>query len=221
MSSLTHPVRSRLVDTAADGSPVSNGDSWVARLKGDADVRDAALEELRDILVRGLTKSMGSRFGGGYQAEDVVQDALIKILERLDQFAERSQFITWAMTVATRTGISAMRRKHYQDISIESFRGDDDSVFEIAIEHDDSSGDAIDRAIMVAKLQSLINETLTKRQRFAIRASLDGMPVEVIAEKTGSNRNSVYKLVHDARVKLRSGLENAGIAAADFAATFA
>lgn len=218
MSSSTHPTQpdedpTRRLPNVAD-------DPWIVRLKGEADVRDAAMMELREVLVRGLTKSMGSRYGGGYQAEDVVQDALMKILDCLDQFAGRSQFITWAMTVATRIGISEMRRKHYQDVSLESFQGEDSSKIEIAFQDGDASGEAIDRGEMIGKLQTLIKETLTQKQRFAIRASLEGLPVEVIAEKTGSNRNSVYKLVHDARMKLRTGLEQAGIAADDFGATF-
>jgi RNA polymerase sigma-70 factor (ECF subfamily) len=46
------------------------------------------------------------------------------------------------------------------------------------------------------------------------------MPVEVFAEKSGSNRNAVYKLVHDARVKLRSGFEDAGFLAEDVNSVF-
>lgn len=196
-------------------------DPWVQRLKGEPDVRDAALAELRDILLRGLTQSMKVRYGGGYQAEDVVQDALVKILGSLDQFAGRSKFTTWAMTVATRIGIGEMRRKHYQDVSIEAFQADDSLKVEIAVDETSSPSDNVDRLAVIDKLQELINETLTDRQRFAIRASLEGLPVEVIAEKSGSNRNSVYKLVHDARTKLRVGLERAGIDAEELATTFA
>ena len=196
-------------------------DPWVIRLRGEPDVRDRAIEELRDILIRGLTKSMSSRYGGGLQADDVVQEALIKILDSLDQFAGRSRFTTWAMTVATRIGIGEMRRKHYQDVSMEAFQGQDATKIEIAVDEGSSPEDQMARMTMVEKLQQLIDSTLTEKQRFAIRATLEGLPVEVIAEKTGSNRNSVYKLVHDARAKLRSALEDAGINADDLATTFA
>ncbi|MEM6471017.1 MAG: RNA polymerase sigma factor [Planctomycetota bacterium] len=194
-------------------------DPWVMRLRGKPEQRDAALDELREILLRGLTKSMSVRYGGGYSAEDVVQDALVKIMNSLHQFAGRSRFTTWAMTVATRIGISEMRRKHYQDVSIESFASEGSS-FEIAGEETEASA-GIDRRWMMEKLQSLIDGILSEKQRIAIRASLDGIPIEVIAEKTGSNRNSIYKLVHDARVKLRTGLESAGISADELSAAFA
>lgn len=196
-------------------------DPWVIRLRGTPEIRDAAISELRDFLVRGLSGPMASRYGGGLQAEDVVQEALIKILDSLDQFAGRSRFTTWAMTVATRIGISEMRRKHYQDVSMDAFQDEDATKIEIAIEDGVSAEDKMDRLSMVETLQGLIDSTLTEKQRFAIRGSLEGMPVEVIAEKSGSNRNNVYKLVHDARTKLRAALESAGIAADDLAATFA
>ena len=195
-------------------------DPWVIRLKGDPEERDAALAELREFLLRGLSKSMSSRYGGGYPPEDVVQDALVKIMDSLDQFAGRSRFTTWAMTVATRIGISQMRRKHYQDVSIESFNNEE-SRFEVAAVDDVTVSTELDRESMVGKLQQLIDETLSEKQRFAIRATLAGLPVEVIAEKSGSNRNSVYKLVHDARAKLRTGLESAGISVDVLATVFA
>jgi len=195
-------------------------DPWVIRLNGEPDVRDAALSELREILLRGLSKSMSSRYGGALSPEDVVQDSLVKILQSLDQFAGRSRFTTWAMTVATRIGISAMRRKHFQDVSINSL-ATDGSSFEIATDGDVTASTEFDRQSMVVNLQGLIDTTLSEKQRFAIRATLAGMPVEVIAEKSGNNRNSVYKLVHDARVKLKSGLEAAGISVDELAANFA
>ena len=194
-------------------------DAWVARLRGEPKVRDAALVELRDYLVRGLSRPMAVRYGGGLQPEDVVQEALIKILDNLDQFAGRSRFTTWAMTIATRIGISEMRRKHYRDVSIEQFRNEDNARIEIAVDDSTSAEDRIDRDSIVRKLQTLINETLTDKQRFAIRSTLEGLPVEVIAEKSGANRNSVYKLVHDARVKLKHALEAEGIDASQVAST--
>jgi RNA polymerase sigma-70 factor (ECF subfamily) len=205
---------SRTIDTGVT-------DPWVERLRGEPDIRDAAITELRDILLRGLSASMAKRYGGCLQAEDVVQDALIKILDSLDQFAGRSRFTTWAMTVATRIGISEMRRKRYQDVSIESFTSEDATKIEIAVDDGISAESNLDRGSLIETLQGLIDNVLSEKQRFAIRASLEGLPVEVIAEKTGSNRNSVYKLVHDARVKLRSGLEAAGIDSDQFATTFA
>ena len=95
-------------------------DPWVARLQADEEVRDQAIRDLRELLLRGLQRSLANRFGTGFQVEDVVQQALVKILNSLDRFEGRSQFTTWAMAIATRVGISEFRRKHYKDVSLDA-----------------------------------------------------------------------------------------------------
>ena len=80
-------------------------DDWVERLKSDGDTRNEALEELRDILLRGLSAASRNRYDSKLQVEDVVQDALIKILEKVDTFEGRSKFTTWALTIAIRLSL--------------------------------------------------------------------------------------------------------------------
>jgi RNA polymerase sigma-70 factor (ECF subfamily) len=47
------------------------------------------------------------------------------------------------------------------------------------------------------------------------------MPQDAIARQLGSSRNALYKLTHDARKRLRRGLESAGYEAGDIDAAFA
>ncbi|MEW4489245.1 sigma-70 family RNA polymerase sigma factor [Thalassoglobus sp. JC818] len=196
-------------------------DEWVTRLRGDSDVRDAAIEELRGIILRGLSRSLNHRYGGCLQAEDVVQDALLKILDSLDRFEGRSRFTTWAMTVATRVGISELRRKHCQDVSLDSLKPEESMKIEVEDEEEASPEQRMDRKFLTQKLKNLISSELSDKQKIAVRALLEGMPVEEIASRTGSNRNAVYKLIHDARLKLRDGFEQAGIVADDVTTIFA
>jgi RNA polymerase sigma factor (sigma-70 family) len=192
-----------------------NQDEWVTRLTAEQPDRDAAIAELRRLLVRGLTKSLSTRYGSGLQAEDVVQDALLKILESLNQFEGRSQFTTWAMTIATRVGISELRRKHYRDVSLDSMTSGENLRLEIAVADDVSPADSNDRRVLFQKLQELIDNDLTPKQREATQGLLDGLPVEEVARRTGSNRNAVYKLIHDARMRLRNGFDRDGISIDD------
>jgi len=196
-------------------------ENWIERLSGEESVRDVAIEELRAILLRGLSHSMSNRYRGVVQAEDVVQDALLKILSSLQQFAGRSKFGTWAMAIATRVGISAMRRKYCPDISLDGISAGDSLRIEIAVDDEQSAEQHLDQRIILEKLSELIDTRLSDRQRLAVRGLLEGLPVEEVARRTMSNRNAVYKLVHDARIKLREGLGSAGIAADDVIAIFA
>ena len=78
-----------------------------------------------------------------------------------------------------------------------------------------NDSDDIEKSAMLLKLKELIDTTSTSKQRDAVHALLNDIPVEVYAEQTGSNRNAVYKLTHDARLKLREGFAEAGFDAID------
>lgn len=190
-------------------------DDFLARLTGSLEQKEEAIRDLRDILLRGLSKSLNNRYGQPFSAEDIVQDALMKILSSLDQFEGRCKFTTWAMTIATRIGISSLRRKYHQDVSLEAFDGRDQYRIEIAIEPSLSRSVLNERHDIVQKLQQLIDTELTDKQRMAMRAFLAGFSTDGIADQVGTNRNAVYKLIHDARVKLKDGFERAGITADD------
>ena len=196
-------------------------DDWVTRLQGEPAEREKAIGELRSLLVRGLSKSLSNRYGTGLQADDVVQDALLKILASLDSFEGRSRFTTWAMTIATRVGISELRRKHYKNVSLDSMTVGDNLTFEFASSDDETADKDIDRRNLLSKLRTLINSKLTEKQRLAVQGILDGLPVEEVARRSGSNRNAVYKLVHDARSRLREGFIESGISAEDINAIIA
>ena len=196
-----------------------NQDPWVHRLKADDITREEAIQELTDILIRGVTATCRNRYGNKVSAEDVVQDALLKILDKIDAFEGRSKFTTWAMTIAVRVAINEMRRKHFRDISMNDLLSDS-MQFEISANPDPSFGQEEEKIGVLTKLRELIESRLTEKQKDAVHSLLNGMPVEVFAEKTGSNRNAVYKLIHDARVKLRQGFEQAGYQAEDIKALF-
>ncbi len=188
-------------------------DCWPRRLRGEFGDREQAIEELRGYLLRGLARTLRSRYGGMVVVEDVVQLALIKILESLNAFEGRSRFETWAMSIATRIGISELRKRHYRDVSIDlSIEGERGRWTVVDnLTNDWTNGD--DRQRLFRRLQQLIDEVLSEKQRAAIRGSLEGLPVEEIATRLHSNRNAIYKLVHDARLKLRQSLEADGFTA--------
>jgi RNA polymerase sigma-70 factor (ECF subfamily) len=55
----------------------------------------------------------------------------------------------------------------------------------------------------MAEFRRFIDEELTERQRTALLAALGGMPLEAVADRMGTNRNALYKLLHDARKRLK------------------
>lgn len=70
-------------------------------------------------------------------------------------------------------------------------------------------------------MYGLIHNNLTEKQRSALLAELKEMPQDEIAKHLGSNRNAIYKLTHDARKRLKKGLETVGYKMADIQKIFA
>lgn len=189
-----------------------NDDEWTRDLASqDASLRNDALSDLCDMLLRGLSTSL-SKHGRVDDAflEDTVQEASMKILEKLGQFEGRSRFRTWAVTIAVRTAVSQMRKRDWQNVSLESVTASAEFDPQIAVDSSETVDQASSQWEMLSKLKELIDRELTDRQWTALTADLGGMPLPRIAEELGTNTNSLYKLLHDARKKLRYGLEAAG-----------
>jgi RNA polymerase sigma-70 factor, ECF subfamily len=198
-------------------------EAWVCDLASqDAALRDDAIGDLRDMLCRGLSKSL-SKQGRVDDAflEDIAQEACIKVLEKLGTFAGRSKFRTWAVTIAVRTAVSKMRKRDWQNVSLESVTAGANFDPQIAVDMSETIDQLTSRSMLLSKLKELIDSELTERQWTALTAELGGMPLPQLAEKLGTNTNSLYKLLHDARKKLRRGIEASGFTIDDVRAAWA
>lgn len=149
----------------------------------------------------------------------IAQQALLKILDSLETFRCQSRFTTWATSIAVRIGISQLRRHYYRDISLDATSESDENRIHVTDSSSRVSDDSEGRHQIFSLLQQLIDDTLSDKQRLAIRGTLQGLPIEEIARRLNSNRNAVYKLVHDARLRIREGFESNGVTAEEIRAT--
>lgn len=190
---------------------------WLEALRGPG--RDQALTDLQAILMRGLRYGLADYGGVGEAAlEDFVQDSMLKILASLDSFRGESRFTTWAQKIAIRVALTELRRHRWRDVSLDTVAGSPDSDFVPKTLADQSAGpeQLAMRTTLVETLRHLIAECLTDKQRLATTAVyLRGMPLEEVARRMGTNRNALYKLLHDARTRLRQGMIDEGLTAED------
>lgn len=208
--------------TGVEAGDRRSDEAWVADLAGDGEARERAVGELRVVLLGGLRRAL--RNGRGLEdaaLEDVVQESVMRILAKLDTYAGRSRFTTWAMSVAVHRAMSELRHRRWKDVSLD--RAADDSDFQPERAVDDGLGPdaAAEQKAVLEAMRTIIDRDLTDRQRQALLASIGGMPLEEIARKMNSNRNALYKLTFDARKKLKDGLEQSGFAADDVRSIFA
>jgi RNA polymerase sigma-70 factor (ECF subfamily) len=122
------------------------------------------------------------------------------------------------MKIAVREGLSELRRAKYKDISLSDLVINDDESGREEINQksftDDQPGPdrATHERMILQRVQKMIDEELTDKQKTAMNAlMMHGIPIEVVAEQMGTNRNALYKLVHDARLKMKERLMAEGI----------
>ncbi|NIO40083.1 MAG: sigma-70 family RNA polymerase sigma factor, partial [Burkholderiales bacterium] len=130
----------------------------------------------------------------------------------------------WAQKIAVRVALTELRRKRWHDTSLdEMMTGDLGSEIVPRFMADPTAGpekQAMQMALL-KQLELVIAEELTERQRRALIAVyLHGMPLEETARRMGTNRNALYKLLHDARRRLKDRMLARGISAQEMIAFF-
>jgi RNA polymerase sigma-70 factor, ECF subfamily len=193
---------------------IKTNQDWLRALRASGVEQEEALKDLRQkflhIFRTYLGKSQGDRRALSSEearqlAEDCAQEALLKIQDKLGSFRGESQFTTWATTVAIRVLLQELRRRRWKDLSLRySHIGDHPPDWPI----DDPKSQDPERALQQDEVwqivKRIIEEELTARQRYVLVANVfQGMPLDLIADRLGTNRDNVYKVLHDARKKLQ------------------
>jgi len=203
------------IDDLLEGQPqVRSNKEWLRTLRSTGAERDEAIESLRGLLVRGLRCAFNDGSVADSDIQDFAQVALLKVLGALDSFRGESRFLTWASKIAVRVAYSELRRRRWRDVSLDNLLAGPTEGDRPADWPDDAAGPermALRRAAIEA-VRRIISEELTEKQRTAMTAiQLHGMPVEEVARRMGTNRNALYKLMHDARKRLKARMAERGM----------
>jgi RNA polymerase sigma-70 factor (ECF subfamily) len=200
-------------------------EQWLADLQGAPEQEAAALEDLRAKLQRGIFYYLSRERSDlthlstqeiGQMAEDLAQDATLRVMENLGSFRGDSRFTTWATKIAVRVAISELRRARYRDFSLDDLTADGElmptDATGISGSTEPTPESQTEREDVMQRISSALKDALTERQYQALLAvAVQDVPMEVVAERMGTNRNALYKLLHDARRKLRTYLETQGL----------
>lgn len=199
-----------------------DNETWLLELRDEGARQQVALGALREAILRGLRRGLAPPASRDESfLEDAVQESLLRVLDRLSQFEGRSGFLTWAISISIRVALSELRRRRWQDVSLDELTEDGTMGMQSDSRDAPPGPDSqCERRAILETMRSLIDSELTERQRAALIAELRGMPQEEIARRLGSNRNAVYKLTHDARKRLKQALQSAGYEAADIQSAF-
>jgi RNA polymerase sigma-70 factor, ECF subfamily len=200
-------------------------EQWLGDLTGESEAQAAALTDLHQHLRRSILFYLSQERSDlrdrstqelERMADDLAQDATLRIMDNLPNFRGESQFTTWANRIAVRLAISDLRRARYKDFSLDDLTADGDLMpaGQASVNTNSHPGPeiSVERSDVLVKINRALEEALTERQyRALVAVTLRGVPMDVVAAQMGTNRNALYKLLHDARRKLRAHLEAQGL----------
>jgi RNA polymerase sigma-70 factor, ECF subfamily len=171
--------------------------------------REEAIAELHALMLRAARFELHRRRQLPYaEAEDLAaqaaNDAMVALLGKLDTFRGQSRFTTWAYKFALlEAGVKA-RRRAWQDREVPL---DDD----IRADGGPTAQQTVEDAELLRAVRDAMRTALTPHQREVFVAlALNGVPIDVLAERRGTTRGALYKTLHDARRKLRAAVGGGG-----------
>jgi RNA polymerase sigma-70 factor (ECF subfamily) len=204
-------------------------EEWLADLRSDGSAKEAALADLRATIQKGLPYALSNYLSPDNPqfsalTEEVAQETLLRAMDHLDSFEGRSRFTTWVQKIAVRIALTELRRRRWRDFSLDSLVDENEegiSFPSLLIDKSPNPDALSEQTDMLRRVGRLIDEELTEKQRQAMVAvAIEGVPMEEVARRMDMKRNALYKLLHDARLRLKRRLENEGLTPEDIWAIF-
>lgn len=214
-------------------SDMRTNEQWLLELNASGEKQELAITDLRDLLLRATLYFFNRNLGDLASmprdkilqcAEDCAQDALIAVMKHLSDFRGDSKFTTWAYKFAINIALMTVRREHWKGKSFEELSSlNDKRLFEWI--GDKSAWLTPDQSALQEEIAHILREVierdLTERQRqVLILMVFNEVPMDEVVQQLGTNRNAIYKLLHDARRKLKSNLQARGFEVEELLALF-
>jgi RNA polymerase sigma-70 factor (ECF subfamily) len=206
-------------DTNPDVSAIAAApalEEWHLDLHAEGTCRDEAVARLHGLLLRAARFEAFRRGNSLPQisaaelddlAQQAADDAAVSVLRRLDDFRGESSFRTWAYKFALLEASVKVRRRAWRDREVTL----EPEHWENLAHAGPGPDDDLENAALLEAVRDGIRSALTPRQRQVLVATvLEDVPIDVLAERLGSNRNALYKVLHDARRRLREHVAAAG-----------
>jgi RNA polymerase sigma factor (sigma-70 family) len=208
--------------------PTRSNETWLSDLRAEGEPRETALSDLREVVAHGLPYALSRWLSPDDPlftplVEEVTQETLLRVLDQLDTFEGRSMFTTWVHKIAVRIALTDLRRKRWQDASLDEMLDNEETPPPPRLMADHSPGpEAVaEQADMIAHVRRILDQELTPKQREAlILLGIQDIPLEEAARRMKTNRNALYKLLHDARLRLKQRLTAEGLNAQEVLAAF-
>ena len=193
-------------------------EEWVARLSVPGPDREDTIRLLHDLLIRAAWHQVNrmpdaASWGATRRAEIVhaaADEATVSVLARLDSFAGRSRFTTWAFKFGILQAGVEVRRTAWKHREI-----DLDSIPEPPVHGGGPESYVEVRDLADATRQGMYQVLTPHQRRVAVALLVEEIPIDVLAERLATNRNALYQTLHEVRKRLRAYLSAEGYLGTD------
>ena len=197
---------------ARDGPPSLDPASaeWLESLRGPNS--EAAAARLHSLLLRAARGEIRRRNSGsqlnGPELDDLAHqaaaDAAVLITRRVDEFRGESRFTTWAYKFVIFEVSNKLGRHFWKHPRTSAEIPDWEQLPD---RFGWSPPEAAESRALVEALRATVETCLTAKQRDIFLAIVvEGIPLDALVDQLSTNRNAVYKVMFDARRKLRREL---------------
>ena len=196
--------------------------TWVSALRSAGAEQADATARLHALLLRAARFEVGRRRPELWAragevdelASQAASDALMAILAKLDDYRGDSRFTTWAYKFALLEAAVKVRKRQWQDRQVAL----DDVAQRDLVDRSLAAAEGVETSEFLDALSGAIRSELSPHQRQVLVAiTLEGVPIDVLAERLGSTRGALYKTLHDGRRKLRDALALQGFEVTSYA----
>ena len=214
-------MSSRLPISAATSEPdraQADSRAWLAALRSPGVAREEAIARLHELMLRAARFEVSRRRAAlshvrGEELDDLAlqaaDDALVAVLAKLDDYRGASRFTTWAYKFALLEAGVRLRRRAWQEREVVL----EPEAWPQMADTGRNPQDQAETGELMRAVQRSIDGCLTDHQREVLVAlALNGVPIDVLAERLNTTRGALYKTLHDARRKLRADLAERGFA---------
>ena len=210
--------RTQIAAASSRGQLDVESRACVEGLRSTGGEQARALERLHDLLLRAAHSEARRRRHlypeiAGAELNDLCRqaadDAVVAVMAKLDGYRGASRFTTWAYGFAIFEVSVKLRRHAWRGRSIPT--ADDDATWDRLGGGAETAHSRLESVELLRALRRAVDEELTPRQREVfVAVALNEVEIDVVSEQLRTTRGAVYKLLHDARRKLRLRLEREG-----------
>jgi RNA polymerase sigma-70 factor (ECF subfamily) len=193
-------------------APDAESQRWLRELQEDSPERPDAVAALHQLLLRAARFEVRRRSAvhphlRGDDLDDLAMqaadDALLALLSKLDDYRGESRFTTWAYKFGLFEAAVKIRKRAWQGRELPV----SDHTWASLSTGAGAPAEEAERSELLGAIATAVDTALSARQRDVfVSLALNGVPIDVLAERSGSTRGALYKMLHDARRKLRQEL---------------